>query len=177
MCKNGTLFPKRKTARGDLVRAEWASDGDKQGRSYEAVLASDDGGAPRLTRRASDFYDRPYTVTVYRADDDALDQLRALIDRFGMLAWSDLPLDRENMALDGLSTSIMLVFSEVRAGRRRREYYSISYESRLPEGAPEALRAFTDCLDQWAVPDRLLETRRETRRGEVIEGPLPADGG
>ena len=175
MRKRELHIPGRMFARGDLVRVEWASEGDKPGRSYRADLQSEDGGGLRLTLRASDFHDRPYTVTVYRADDDAMDRLRDMADRYGMTAWADLPPDRDNLALDGLSTSVTLIFSEERTGRRKRAYYSISYESRLPDGAAETLRAFEDCLKQWAVPDRLLETRFETRRGEVIEDPTPSD--
>ncbi len=155
--------PFRKKPLGALVKVEWASEGDKRGRSFKATLQAEDGGAPSLTLRASDFYDRPYAVTVYRADGDALDRLRAMIDRYGMTAWAELPLDRSNIVLDGLSTGITLIFSDVRGGRQKREYYNIAYESCLPDGALEALHAFTDCLRQWAVPERLLETRCEPR--------------
>ena len=78
-----------------------------------------------------------------------------------MTAWDDLPPDPDNVVLDGLTTDVTLVFGG--DGARKWETVRIYYESKLPEGAPGALRAFTDCLDQWATEERLLLRRSEAR--------------
>lgn len=155
---------KRKSPSGPLVEVRWESGGNKPGSSCKTILRADEAGAPRLTVYRSDIYYQPYTVSVYRADEDALEQLRSLIDRHRMIAWDDLPPDRDNVVLDGLSTDLTLVFGKESAGGRRRETVRIYYESKLPEGAHDALRAFTDCLNQWATDERLLDRRSEARR-------------
>ena len=53
-------------------------------------------------------------------------------------------------------TDITLIFSG--------ERITISYESKLPEGALDALREFTDCLNRWATDERLLERHSEDRQ-------------
>ena len=151
----------RKTPYGPLTEVRRESGGNRPGGSYRTILRADETGALRLTVYTSNIYYQPYTVCVYRADEDALAQLRAIIDRYGMTAWDDLPPDPDNVVLDGLTTDVTLVFGG--DGARKWETVRIYYESKLPEGAPGALRAFTDCLDQWATEERLLLRRSEAR--------------
>ena len=73
-----------------------------------------------------------------------------------MAAWNDPPPDRDNIMLDGLFTDITLIFSGARI--------TISYESKLPEGALDSLREFTGCLNRWATDERLLERHSEDRQ-------------
>ena len=168
-------FFNRMGPRGTLVEIRWESSGNKQGGSYKTDLEADENGELRLTAYTSDFYYEPYSVNVYRADDDALEQLSSIIDRYGIAAWSKLPMDRENVQLDGLSTSVAMVFEKEKNGSSKREYATVYYESRLPVGALDALNELTDCLEQWAVPERLLDAHYETRQGGEINGALPDD--
>ena len=140
---------------GALTEVCWEQGGNKPGSHYVSVLRAGENGEPRLTIRSSDIYYEPYAVSVYRADPDALGQLQALAERHRMTAWADLPPDRENMMLDGLSTDLTL--------RYGKERFRIFFESRLPVGASDVLREFTDCLRQWAVEDRLTERSTEKR--------------
>ena len=141
---------------GALTEVCWEQGGNKPGSHYRKVLRSDESGDLLLAVYSSDIYYQPYTVSVYRADGDALEQLQAIVDRCQMADWNDLPPDRDNIMLDGLSTDITLIFSG--------ERITISYESRLPEGALDALREFTDCLNRWATDERLLERHSEDRQ-------------
>lgn len=153
----------RKIAYGPLTEVRWERGGNKPGSSYLTILRADESGTPLLTVYSSDIYYEPYTVTVYRADADALEQLRVIADRHRMAAWDDLPPDRDNVMLDGLSTDVTLVFNNESVGGGRRETVRISYESKLPDGALDALREFTDYLNQWATGERLVESRSEAR--------------
>ncbi len=168
-------FFKRTGDHGTLVEVCWKSDGNKQGSSYETILKADENGELRLTAYTSEFYYEPYSVNVYRADDDALEQLSSIIDRYNITAWSKLPMDRENVQLDGLSTSVAMIFEKEKNGSNKREYATVYYESKLPDGALDALKEVTDCMEQWAVPERLLDAHYETRRGGEINGELPDD--
>ena len=120
------------------------------------MLRFDETGELLLTVYSSDIYYQPHTVSVYRADGDALEQLQNIAERYQMAAWNDLPPDRDSIMLDGLFTDITLIFSG--------ERITISYESKLPEGALDALREFTDCLNRWATDERLLERHSEDRQ-------------
>ena len=120
------------------------------------MLRFDETGELLLTVYSSDIYYQPHTVSVYRADGDALEQLQNIAERCQMAAWNDPPPDRDNIMLDGLFTDITLIFSG--------ERITISYESKLPEGALDALREFTDCLNRWATDERLLERHSEDRQ-------------
>ena len=162
---NNMIFRLQRTPPyGRLTEVRRESGGNKPGSSYRTILRADESGIPLLNVYASDIYYQPYTVSVYRADEDALEQLRAIVERHQMTAWDDLPPDRDNIMLDGLSTDVTLVFSNEKAGERKQETVRIFYESKLPEGALDVLREFTDCLNQWATDDRLLEKRSEARR-------------
>ena len=47
--------------------------------------------------------------------------------------------------------------------------WKLSGAEKLPEGAMDALREFTDCLNQWATDERLLERRSEARGPKLRE--------
>lgn len=56
-----------------------------------------------------------------------------------------------------------MIFNDESIGGRKREFVTVSYEAKLPDGALDALGEFTDCLNQWATAERLLEGRSEAR--------------
>ena len=167
----GAEAPAAKAPEGVLRACSYSSSGDMNGNVYTAALRENDSGALTLTVRESPAFNIPILVTTYRADSDALDRMRGIIDRYGMNTWSDLPIDESMIALDAPSTGITMEYDPAEKGGSR-EWCSVSYDAKLPENGWEALRAFKDCLFQWETADRLTEAYYETMDG-VRVGELP----
>ena len=75
----------------DLVECSWSHSGDENGNTDRLTLARGDDGKIYLTVEFSPALWEPLKTDVYLAGDDALDQMREIIDRYNLAAWKDLP--------------------------------------------------------------------------------------
>ena len=141
-----------------LVRVSDQSGGGMDGGSYEATLQADESGQLTLTVTQRVFFNDLSSVRVYRAGDDALEQLRQIARENNMTAWADLPMDFTMLALDAPSTGIRLTADESAQGGSRQKNYYISDDALLPRSGRSALRALRNCLLQWAVEENLLHS-------------------
>lgn len=139
---------------GELVSCSHSASGDMNGNYYHAELRAADDGGLVLTVGESPDHMTPITVREYRADDDALDQLRAIIDKYDMVVWDDLPMG-EFFPLDAAGNSISMEFASSEPDGYP-ESYSVDRYSDLPDEGFEAYDAFMKCLFQWKIEDRLI---------------------
>lgn len=139
---------RRSAPHGPLVSCTYSRSGDSNGNVYTAQLDRTEDGEITLTIRQKTWHNEPLEISVYRADADAIEQLSAIVEKYNMAAWTDLPMS-DHVLLDGPSTGIGLDFTDT--------YVSISYNAALPDKAFDALRELSSCLFQWKQEDRLIE--------------------
>ena len=160
-----TAAPNESAALGPLLSCSHNASGDMNGNLYSATLERAEDGSMALVVLESPDHMTPATVSTYRADDDALDQMRAIIDRYDMTRWDDLPMS-DMFPLDAAGRSITMRFDD---GEGFWDSYTVDYYSELPEEGPEAFDAFLDCLFQWATPERLVDQHIMVEDADRIE--------
>ena len=147
---------------GLLVECVWSDSGDENGNTDRLSLSRGEDGGIYLTAEYSPAVWEPLQIRVYRADDDALDQARALIDRYNLAAWKDLP-EGDEFALDASVTHISMYFDNSGYGGESYDSFSFDEFAALPPEGMKIMNEFRDCLKQWATDDRLAEERTEER--------------
>ncbi len=157
---------------GPLVRCATYRGGGMDGGSSRAELSEKDGQTVLVTA-VSRYWNAPFRVSEYRADDDALPQLKEIADKYGMAAWHDLPYS-ELIALDAPSTSYVLVFDDSALNGMPYETVSFSLDQKLPRKGSEGVKALSSCLRQWEKDSRLIDRHWENMDGQEL-GRIPAD--
>ena len=94
---------------GQLRSAYYSNSGNSLGNLYSVEACHDDDGNMIVRVREAEMHSIPIAVSEYRAPDDLLDQVDAIVDRAGMKEWGKLP-PSEFIALDAATTSIRLEY-------------------------------------------------------------------
>ena len=141
----------------DLVECCWSRSGDENGNTDRLALARGDDGKIYLTVEFSPALWEPLRTDVYLAGDDALDQMREIIDRYNLPAWKDLPQGDE-FVLDAATLHINMYFDNRPIGGGRFDSYSFDEYAVLPPEGREILKEYKNCLSQWIAEDRLVSS-------------------
>ena len=142
---------------GALTECSWNGGGGMEAEVNGATLARGEDGALRLTVREGSMLYGPIEVRVYRADDDALRQMLAIIDAYSLPELQDAPYLYE--LLDAPSNSIGMTFV---TEDEDYTWFSVDGHAELGDEGSEGFRAFIDCLYQWQTDDRLVESYEES---------------
>ena len=146
-----------KTEHGELLSCGYSNSGDMNGNVDSAELKRQENGSLILKTQYSPSHDIPIEVKEYRADEDALDKLRTIIDEYNLSAWERLPRS-DYFALDAATKRIYMAFDDSASGGSRYESCSVDYDFMLPDKGYDILKKFTDCLFSWETEDRLIRT-------------------
>ncbi len=157
---------------GPLRECGYSSSGDMNGNTYRVALAAAENGEMVLTIEESPAFWEPLEVRKYRADDDALEQMAAIVARYHLMCWDVLPQDTEMIALDAPSTGVWMTWDDSALGGFAWESVRISYDAKKPSEGWEILREFTSCLFQWETDERLLERYQVTEEEEQAAGGM-----
>lgn len=145
---------------GTLIECYISDSGNEFGNIDRKTLSRGEDGGIYLTAEYAAHTSDPREVTVYRADDDAMDQILAIIREYNFPAWDDLP-PADEFALDGSVTSVGMIFDNEPVGGSSYEDYGFSGDDMLPPDGWDAIRRYESCLTQWMTKDRLVSKKTE----------------
>ena len=160
----------RSTAYGPLVECSYSYGGGMLGDSYQEKLYTNEAGEIILRVESNAEMGFPVFIREYRAEADALDNMRKIIDRYNLPAWSKLPLDENAIQMDGPTASISMVFDNNASGGSQQEWYTVSYAYKLPRNGQKTLDEFRSGLTRY-IAEEPLEAWCENRDGDIIGVP------
>jgi len=140
---------------GQLRSAYYSNSGNSLGNLYSVEAYRGDDGSMIVRVREAEMHSVPIEVHEYRAPDDLLDQIGAIVDQAGMKEWGKLP-PSEFIALDAATTSIRLEYENADPDALIPEYLSYSFNDELPEGGREAINSIYDLMIACATEDNLI---------------------
>lgn len=160
-------FSRKPSDVGTLIECSCSSGGGMTGGHSDIRLKQTADGIT-LTIEDQPWFGALIKTTVYRADDDALAQVQAHVDRFDLTRWVDLP-PTDLIVLDAPSIHYELDYDNTRNGGRATEYYVIDGDVQPPKGDEGALYELSRLMTQWAEDDRLLSRTWTDTEGNVID--------
>ena len=148
---------------GTLTSAKYSDSGNMLGNLYTVEATRADDGSIVVTVRESAMHSDPIEVSEYRASDDLLDQISAIVDRAGMKEWGELP-PSEFIALDAATTSIRLAYKSNDPNELLPKYLNYSFNDELPEGGKDAINEIYALMLSYTTEDNLVGKRTEDLR-------------
>ena len=148
---------------GKLRSVTYSDSGDMLGNLYTVEAYRADDGSTVVTVREAKMHSDPIEVGEYRADDDLLDQVSAVIDRAGMKEWGELP-PSEFIAYDAPTESLRAELESADPDDRWPKRFSYTFNDELPEGGAEAIREIYQLMMANTGQDRLIRSYTENTR-------------
>ncbi len=148
---------------GQLRSAYYSDSGNSLGNLYSVEACRGDDGSMIVRVREAEMHSVPIEVHEYRAPDDLLDQIDAIVGQAGMKEWGELP-PSEFIALDAATTSINLEYENADPAEFIPKYLRYSFNDELPEGGREAINGIYDLMIACATEDNLISEYTEKVR-------------
>ena len=148
---------------GQLRSAYYSDSGNSLGNLYSVEACRNDDGNMIVRVREAEMHSVPIEVREYRAPDDILDQIDAIVDQAGMKEWGELP-PSEFIALDAATTSINLEYENADPAELIPKYLRYSFNDELPEGGRGAINGIYDLMMTYATEDNLINEYTEKVR-------------
>lgn len=122
-----------KIKHGKYTQVYYSSSGDMNGNVDIMTL---DLNNKVLKTEYSPSNGAPIETNEYRIQQEDIDELIKLLDKYNFVAWSKLPKVDSEVALDAPTTSMTITCDE-------NEWYTIDYNSKFPEGGWEIFSNFS----------------------------------
>jgi len=148
---------------GKLIAVEYSDSGNSLGNMYRIETSENDQGEPIVTEYNSPMHSDPATIREYRAPEDLIDRISAIVDEAGMKDWGDLPMS-EFIPLDASTPRITLVFEPANSESRFPVRINFSTWDELPEGGTDSFNAVRNELQACLVEENLIREYMEERR-------------
>ena len=139
---------------GALVVACFSDSGNSLGNLYSAEAMRDDNLSTIVVISEAEMHSVPITKRTYRADDDLLGRIDAIVDAVGAKTWGELP-PSEFIALDA-STPLVRLQYQNRDGSARPLFLNISSADQLPEGGRDAIWQIRDLIESFATEGNFI---------------------
>ena len=147
---------------GDLQSACYSNSGNSLGNRYELEAMRADNGSIVVCEREAKMHSMPTTVREFRADDDLLERIDAIVEAVGMKEWGELPLT-EFIAYDASTPSLSLTYDNADPNDRFPVRLSVSTTYKMPDDG-KTLRAVHDLLSSFATDANRIREYEEPLR-------------
>ena len=144
---------------GAFESAYYSNSGNSLGNLYSLETARADDGSMMVVKREAAMHSDPIIVSEYKAPDDIIEQIDAIIESSGMRDWGEIP-PSELIPLDASTPRLSLTFKGVGENEKWHEYYSLIGWDEHPDGGA-AFDAIRDLLYACAKDENLIREYTE----------------
>lgn len=148
---------------GALQSVHYSDSGNSLGNYYAVDAERTSDGTTIVRVSDSKMHSDPADISEFRAPDDLLNQIDAIVDKAGMKTWGELPLS-EFIAYDASTKSLNLTYANADPNEEFPLWLSTSFSYKLPEGGAEAVLAIRDLMLSYATEENLIRQYVEERR-------------
>ena len=158
----GTAGNEDERAFGPLQAVRYSNSGNSLGNVYSLETNRADDGTLVVVESEKAQWSDPLTVREYRAPQDLLDSVSAIVDAAGAQAWDDLP-PSEFFPLDASTPTVSLTYQAADPEDTFPIWVSFSSNDELPDNG-ETLWAIRDALEGCATDANLISEHTENDR-------------
>ena len=95
-----------------------------------------------------EYHSDPLQVVEYSVSEKDINELIDQIKEYNFPMWKDLPEDSEMFALDAPVRNMIFTYNNDKIGGHQTEWYTIDYDSKIPQDGREALLSFEKTLKE-----------------------------
>ena len=140
---------------GELVSCYYSSSGDMSGNVFVRELVRQEDGSIILRTEEKKVHSDPLVVKEYSCDDDALDQMQAIIEKYSLTQWKNLE-PNDLIALDAAQDWYSITYRE--GEKKLLRSYSFG-DVKIPEGYEGALKEYYNGIVQWEKEENLISSK------------------
>ncbi len=147
---------------GALVSVYYSCSGNSLGNLYSLETAEADDGTMMVVERRADMHSDPIAVCEFRAPDDIVAQVEAIVDEADMRNWGKLEAS-EFIPLDAATPRLSFTFENTNPETPWHVFYGYSDWDVQPDDG-KAFDAVRDLLSSCAVEENLIREYTEKVR-------------
>ena len=147
---------------GTLVSVYYSRSGDSLGNLYSLETVAAEDGTMMVVEKRADMHSDPIAVREFRAPDDLIAQLEAIVDDADMRNWGKLP-PSEFFPLDAATPRLSFTFDNTNPETPWHVFYGYTAWDEQPDDG-KAFEAVRDLLSSCVAEENLIRAYTENVR-------------